>query len=383
MVDNSPLDVDCFAPTSETELAEFIVVSAKAGTQLRIAGGSTRIEPWRAQDQAPVLSSRQMAGIVDYEPGALTLIARAGTPLEEIVSLLEREGQALAFEPMDHRRVLRTTGTPTIGGVVGANVSGPRRLAVGACRDHLLGVRFVDGRGRIVKNGGRVMKNVTGLDLTKLVCGSFGTLGMVTEVSLKTAPIPESEETLEISGITATEATTIFSTALATPFEISGAAYRSGTAWLRIQGFAEQLAYRRERLKSLFGKYLVEVFDGAQSKLHWLGIRDLHHFVATEQPLWQILVKPTDAAPVASALEDLGGATSLDWGGGLVWYSGEAAAADVRRVGTPGHARLIRANGLGHQRFFPPESDYVSRISQALRKTFDPAGIFNSALLDR
>ncbi len=382
MLDKSSIENGYFAPTSEIELSQFIEASANAGTQLWLAGGGTRLERNAPVEPARILSSRKMTGIVDYEPGALTLVVRAGTPVEEIVLMLEREGQVLAFEPMDHRRVLGTAGTPTIGGVIGANVSGPRRLTAGACRDHLLGVRFVDGRGRIVKNGGRVMKNVTGMDLTKLLCGSFGTLGLVTEVCLKTAPIPEREETLVISGIDAAQTIPIFSSALATPFEISGAAYRTGTVWLRIEGFSKQIAYRRDRLKSLFGKHSVEIFEGTQSKLLWLGLRDLHHFVASELPVWEILLKPTDAPAVASALENLGGSTSLDWGGARVWYSGVAAAADIHRICAPGQARLVRTDGSWQQPFFPPENDFVTRISEGLRKTFDPAGIFNSALLD-
>ena len=172
------------APGDEAELAAFVADSAAARRALRIVGGGTRL-PASAFAQGTTLTTRELRGIVTYEPGELTLIARAGTPLDEIEATLAAQGQALAFEPMDHRVLLGRTGTPTIGtptigGVVAANVCGPQRVQAGAARDHLLGVRFVDGQGRVIKNGGRVMKNVTGMDLGKLLAGSFGTLGVLT-----------------------------------------------------------------------------------------------------------------------------------------------------------------------------------------------------------
>ncbi|ASS58023.1 FAD-binding protein [Rhizobium leguminosarum] len=383
MVAKPSFEDNCLAPTSEGELSDLVAESARSGTQLRVIGGGTRLEPMSLASGHKAVSTRLISGIVDYEPGALTLVARAGTPLHQIETLLEGEGQILAFEPMDHRHLLETTGTPTVGGMVGANVCGPRRLFAGACRDHLLGVRFVDGSGRVVKNGGRVMKNVTGLDLSKLICGSFGTLGITTEVSFKTAPASEREETLVFSDVTTSEASAIFATALATPFEISGAAYIQRTATIRIQGFSQQIAYRRERLKELFNNYSIDVFEGEQSRQHWMDIRDVRHFAATEHPVWQILVRPTDAPDVVSGLERLGGTTSLDWGGGLIWYNGEAPAADVRRVCGRGHAKAVRGATLGPKSFFPPENEFVSRVSQSLRTAFDPAGILNPDLLDR
>ncbi|EJB08177.1 FAD/FMN-dependent dehydrogenase [Rhizobium leguminosarum bv. trifolii WSM597] len=383
MVAKPSFDDNCLAPTSEGEMSNLVAESARSGAQLRIIGGGTRLEPMSLASGQKAVSTRLITGVVDYEPGALTLVARAGTPLHQIETLLEGEGQILAFEPMDHRHLLETTGTPTLGGMVGANVCGPRRLFAGACRDHLLGVRFVDGSGRVVKNGGRVMKNVTGLDLSKLICGSFGTLGIVTEVSIKTAAAPEREETLVFGDVTVSEANVIFTTALATPFEISGAAYSQRTATLRIQGFPQQIAYRRERLKELFCNYSIGIFDGERSKEYWIGIRDVLHFASTGHPVWQILVRPTDAPGVVSGLERLGGTTSLDWGGGLIWYSGKASAADVRRVCGGSQARVVRGTTLGPKSFFPPENKFVSRISRSLRATFDPAGILNPDLLDR
>ncbi|CAN0269046.1 unnamed protein product, partial [Chrysoparadoxa australica] len=199
-------------PESEAELAEMIAGAREA---FHIRGGGTRAIGVTTAPQ--VLETGGLAGITLYEPGALTLVARAGTPLVEIEAALAAEGQRLAFEPMDHRGLLGTQGAPTIGGVVAANVSGPRRVQAGACRDFMLGVRFVDGTGTVVKNGGRVMKNVTGYDLVKLISGSWGTLGVLTEVSLKVLPQPETAACVMIDGLSEAEAQEVMSRAITSP----------------------------------------------------------------------------------------------------------------------------------------------------------------------
>lgn len=372
------------APRDETELAAFIAESHAKARRLRIAGGGTRVQAGAVEADS-LLTARALSGIVTYEPGELTLIARAGTPVREIEATLAAAGQALAFEPMDHSFLLGSNGTPTIGGIVAANVSGPRRVQAGACRDHLLGVRFVDGRGRVIRNGGRVMKNVTGLDLGKLLCGSHGTLGILTEVALKTLPVAESQQSLAFPGVSAAEAVAIFSAALATPFEVSGAAFRAGTAWLRIEGLGPQVDYRRDRLTALFRDREIDIVGDAESRRLWQGLRDLGHFAGTSGATWRILVKPTDAPAVVAALERLdggaGGGTSLDWGGGLVWYTGDADAASVRQAAGSGHATLVRRGALPAEAIFPPQPKAVADLSAALRRTFDPAGIFNPGLM--
>lgn len=362
-------------PADESELSELI--ATRDGAPLRIVGGGTRIETTHLPGDRLDMSA--ISGIITYEPGEMTLIARAGTPLDQITPMLAAEGQALAFEPADMRAVLGTDGQPTIGGVVAANASGPRRLLAGACRDHLLGVRLVDGRGRILKNGGRVMKNVTGLDLGKLLAGSHGTLGVLTEVALKTLPHLPDRSTLAFHDLTVADAVALFSAALATPFEVSGAAWRDGTAWLRIEGLGPQMRYRQGRLQQLFAPRAAEILDAPATVSLWQGLRDLSHFAHTDAPLWKILVKPTDAPRACAALEAAGGQFSLDWGGGLIWYSGPADVAQVRAIAP--HATLIRRAGLSGPAF-TPESPAVAKLSTGLRRTFDPAGIFNPGLME-
>lgn len=299
-------------PTSEADLADAIATAQGA---LRIQGGATR------DIGAPVigtaLSTQGLDGIVDYEPGALTLVARAGTPLAQIEAALAAEGQRLPFEPMDHRPVLGTKGTPTIGGVVAANVSGPRRVQVGACRDFLLGARFVDGAGRVLKNGGRVMKNVTGYDLVKLMAGSFGTLGVITEVSFKVLPIPETQVTLAFSGHDPARAVAAMAAALSSPFEVSGAAWVQGQTLLRLEGMERSVAYRvgalAERLKP-YGQ--AEQIQGTAAGAIWQTVRDAHALVGCET-LWRVSLKPSDAPAFLAAVDpDHRLKCQIDWGVG-------------------------------------------------------------------
>lgn len=364
------------APATEVEVAEILAERCARRAAVRIMGGGTRVEN-RVPGDALILS--RLSGVVTYSPGEMTLIARPGTPLAQIESMLEAEGQALAFEPPYMRGILGRNGIPTLGGMVAANASGPRRLLAGACRDHLLGVRFVDGQGRVLKNGGRVMKNVTGLDLSKLMAGAHGTLGVLTEVAMKTLPLSQARATLAFPGVDAATATGIFSVALATPFEVTGAAWHDGTAWLRIEGLEPQLAYRLERLLGLFRDRRTEVLDGAATVALWRGLRDVAHFAGPPAPLWRVLVRPTDAPATSVALNALGGQVSLDWGGGLIWYCGPGEAAQIRAIAR--HAMLVRRSGLDGPAF-PPADGPVLRLSEGLRRTFDPAGILNPGLMD-
>ena len=328
-----------------------------------------------------MLETSGLSGIRLYEPGALTLVAGAGTPLAEVEAALAEANQRLAFEPMDHRAVLGTGGAPTIGGVVAANVSGPRRVQAGACRDFLLGVRFVDGRGVAVKNGGRVMKNVTGYDLVKLLCGSWGTLGVLSEVSLKVLPAAETQAALRIDCGGLDAAVAAMSAALGSPWEVSGAASDgAGVVSLRIEGFAESVRYRAERLAGVLAKFgAVEMLDDPEA--HWVGLRDLAAFHGLPGDLWRISVKPGEAPGVVAGL----GAerVQLDWGGGLIWALAEPGSDLRARMGVAGHATLMRAGAETRARLgmFHPEPPALAAISAGLRAKFDPRGILNPGLM--
>ncbi|PIE14189.1 MAG: 2-hydroxy-acid oxidase [Rhodobacterales bacterium] len=373
-------------PATEAELAGMV---ATADGPLRIQGGGTR--DIGAPVAGDVLSTAALSGIVDYEPGALTLVARAGTPVAEIETVLAAEGQRLAFEPMDHRVLLGTTGVPTIGGVVATNASGPRRVAAGACRDFLLGVRFVDGTGRVLKNGGRVMKNVTGYDLVKLMAGSWGTLGVMSEVSFKVLPAPPARAVLLLYGLTEHDAVKAMTRALASPFEVTGAShYPVGldgdpATVLRIEGFAQSVAYRARRLADLladFGMAQIET-DPEKTAQGWQWVRDVVPFQTAEGDVWRFSVKPTDAPELVRGLRSRGVSQVLyDWGGGLIWVLCQPGA-DLRPETFDGHATLVRSNLETRRKIpvFQPEPAPLATISKGLRAKFDPKGILNPGLM--
>jgi glycolate dehydrogenase FAD-binding subunit len=369
-----------FHPKSEAELAEVV-----AGLQapVRVQGGGTRaVGSVVAND---VLHLDGIAGVVDYEPGALTLVAKAGTPLCEIEATLAAEKQRLSFEPMDHRVLLGTKGEPTIGGVVAANVSGPRRISVGACRDFALGVRFVDGMGRVVKNGGRVMKNVTGYDLVKLMAGSRGTLGAMSEVSLKVMPVPEVETTLVLHVTDAAQAVEAMSAALGSPYEVTGAA-QSGAVYLRLEGFAPSVAYRLEELENLLGRFgEMERLVAAASAKVWTDIRDVRAF-AEQDFVTRVSLRPSDmSAFLAAAQAEHSFDAMLDWGGGLAWLATDKESlggfAQSFCAANGGHA--TRVKGAFEACAFQPEAAGVARLSYGLRQRFDPKGLFNPELMAR
>ncbi len=333
-------------PGSESELVEAI---RGAVGPLRIVGGGTR---------APVgpgarLETGGIAGVVMYEPAALTLVVRAGTPLAKVQALLAAEGQRLPFEPQD-------APGATIGGVVAANASGPRRVLAGACRDSLIGVRFVDGAGRVVKNGGRVMKNVTGYDLVKLMAGSWGRLGVLTEVAFKLAPVAPVMVTLRV-GCDLAAGVAAMVAALTRPFDIAGAAWAEGAAWLRIEGLPGSVAYRAEKLAAVLGRF------GPVGRAE--GWPD-----APQGPgdLWRLSVKPTEAPAIAARI---GVPVTLDWGGGLI-LARLPEGVDARALVGPFLGHALRVTGCGPGRFHP-EPPAIAALIAALRARFDPRGILN------
>ncbi|RMD48083.1 MAG: glycolate oxidase subunit GlcE [Alphaproteobacteria bacterium] len=378
------------APADEAALAEAVAEAAAARRPLAIRGGGTRAIGLPVAG-AP-LETSGLRGVTLYEPGALTLVVRAGTPVAEVEALLAAEGQMLPFEPVDHRPLLGTSGEPTVGGMVATGASGPRRVRVGALRDYVLGVRFVSGEGRIIRAGGRVMKNVTGYDLGRLLAGSHGTLGVLTEVAFKVLPAPERVATLRIEGPGPAEAVALMAAALATPWEVSGAAWlpaglegagAPAAVLLRLEGFAEQIAYRSRRLAEHLagqaGGARAEILeDDAAERARWRAIRDAAPLAGTEGDLWLLSLRPSTAAGV---LERAGARAALmDWGGGRLWLVTEPGDDLRARLGPiEGHATLLRAapETLARLGPFHPRPPGVARLEAGLRARFDPAGILN------
>ena len=347
-------------PETEPELSDLI---RGAMSPVVVRGGGTRGVALGAGD---VLDTTGLRGVTLYEPGALTLVVRAGTGLAEVQALLAGERQRLSFEVPDLRAILGRPGESTIGGVVAANASGPRRVQAGACRDSLLGVRFVDGAGTVVKNGGRVMKNVTGYDLVKLMAGSWGTLGVLTELSFRVLAIPQAVATVVVD-CAAREAPGILSKALGSPYDVSGAAWAEGRALVRVEGLSASVAYRAQNLCALLG--------GRVEEVDWAVIRDLTPLASHEGDLWQIALRPSQAADVAARLD---APLMMDWGGGRI-TARLPQGTDARAKLAPytGHATRLSA-GAGA---FEPEPAAVHALTSALRARFDPRGILNAGRL--
>lgn len=356
-------------PVDEAELAD-LVRGAKG--PLAVRGGGTRAI---GVADGAVLETGGLSGISLYEPGALTLVAGAGTPLAQVEAALAAEGQRLPFEVPDMRGLLGRVGESTIGGVVAANASGPRRVQIGACRDSLIGVRFVTGDGAVVKNGGRVMKNVTGYDLVKLMAGSWGTLGVLTEVSFKVLPAPAAAATVVLRGLSDAEAVAAMAAALGSPFEVNGAAHWPGRGtFLRLEGLAASVDYRAGALVwHLAAHGLAEVEAGAE---RWVGIRDVAPFHGVSGDVWRLSVKPSDAPGLVARMGPE--AVLYDWGGGLIWALMETGVdLRARLEAFGGHATCVR----GACATFMPEAPGVAALTEGLRARFDPRGLFNRGLM--
>ncbi|WP_118133192.1 FAD-binding protein [Oceanicella sp. SM1341] len=368
-------------PGTEQELAEAV---RDARGPLCISGGGTR-QGLGNPVTGELLSVAGLSGITLYDPGALTLVAQAGTPLAEVEAALAAEGQMLPFEPMDHRAVLGTSGTPTAGGMVACNVSGPRRIQAGACRDSLIGIRFVNGGGEVVRNGGRVMKNVTGYDLVKLLAGSHGTLGVLTEVAFKVLPRPETCLALRIDGLDDAGAVAAMTVALGSPCEANGLVHLSGPAetWMRLEGFADALKVRAGKLAALLSARCgvsAEIIEAEPARAAFEGFRDLAWAAGQPGDLWRVSVAPSAGPALAARLRAAGaGEIVFDWGGGLVWALAPEGTDLRPALAGPGHATLVRAGPETRRALgaFQPEAPAIAAISQALRARFDPRGILN------
>ena len=389
-------------PHTETDAAYVIRNAAAQGTRLSLCGGNSRVGFGNPVEGAEAMSSRGLSGIVDYEPAEMVMTARAGTPVAEIEAALAANRQMMAFEPMDHRGIMGTSGEPTIGGVFAANVSGPRRFVAGAARDSLLGIRFVNGQGQVIRAGGRVMKNVTGLDLVKLLAGSHGTLGFLTEVTFRVLPVPQSIETIAISGLDDAAAARAMASALSLPVEVSGAAHLPQTVKgrfvggalpegeatvLRLEGLAASVAVRAEKLAAVMKAFgPVSRLGQDKSLTLWREIRDVHPYAdGTQKPLWRVSVAPSIGHQLVAALRLEAGVDAFyDWQGGLIWMRMEAdpEAELLRRYIKAlggGHATLMRASEQVRvvTQAFEPQSDAVAALSARVKQKLDPAGIFS------
>ncbi len=385
-------------PHTPQEVAELIAAALAADEPLEIIGRGGRRALGRPVVADRVLDVSSLSGISLYEPEELVLTAAAGTPLAEIEAALAEKGQMPAFEPPDFSRLLGGAGqgTGTLGGMFAAGLSGPRRIRAGAVRDHVLGFAGVTGRAEIFKSGGRVMKNVTGFDLSKLMCGSWGTLAVLTELTFKVLPAPETVATLIFHGLDARRAVRLMTLAMRAPAEVSGAAHLPGgvggeedRTCIRVEGFAPSVAARMEMLKGLLAEFgTPEVVEETGSRALWKEVRDVVPLVDDREAfVWRICCPPAQGGEVAEALREMipESRLFLDWAGGLIWLavppSAHAAAELVRGAisGCGGHAMLFRAPEDVRRRLpvFHPQPEPLAEVTARIRAAFDPRDILN------
>jgi len=405
--------VEALRPRDAQDVENAVRDALTTGQPIEIIGHGTRRAIGHACATNALLDLSALNAVTSYEPQELVLTVQAGASAQEIRALLAASHQEFAFEPMNTASLL---GTPpklgTIGGMIASGLAGPRRVKAGGVRDHLLGVHAVSGFGESFKAGGRVVKNVTGYDLCKLVTGSWGTLAVLTEVTLKVMPKAETETTLVLVGLDDVRAGEAMVAALGSPFDVSGAAHlpkavlrgsidalpgSSATTLIRLEGIAASVAHRVESLRRELLRFgAADRLDRSASAEVWEAVRDVTPFAATgplgQWPVWRIVCPPAAGAGLGQALaSETGGEIIYDWGGGLIWLalplSADANAASLRaRVGAiGGHATLLRATDSLRVAVdvFHPQAPGTAALNRRIKLGFDPQDIFNRGRLSR
>jgi glycolate oxidase FAD binding subunit len=369
-------------PADAKQLGETV---AAATSPFAVESSGSKRGLGRAVDDLPVLSLAAFNRVTLYEPEELVLEAGSATPLGDIEALLAKSNQRLAFEPPNYARILRSNSRGTIGGMIACNLSGPRRIVAGAARDHILGVSGVNGRGEFFKAGGRVVKNVTGYDIAKLLTGSFGTLAALTSITMKVLPAPETEATLLARILDVDEAGRLMRAAMQSPFDVAGAACIPHVAMvLRLEGIAVSVKSRTESLIRHLN-HSFDILDEVKSRAFWKGVRDIDHIAAGEdRAVWRISVAPSKGPGLAETLaRETGGNFSLDWAGGLIWLdvpaTGDAYAQKIRSLIGTGHATLFSAPEATRRSVdvFHPQPGALSDLTRRVKQAFDPRGLLN------
>jgi len=395
-----------FHPQDAAQAAEIVAWAAAESETLEIRAGGSKRALGRPAQSVHLLDISAITGIVDYEPAELILTVRGATPMAEIEAQLAAHQQMLSFEPPDWRALLSGGGEPTLGGVMACNLAGPRRVRAGAARDYFLGFSAINGWGDAWKAGGKVVKNVTGYDMSKLQAGAYGTLSVLTELTLKVMPKPETACTLLLSGLADEIAIPVLSRALNSPYEVSGVAHlpaavarRSGVAAvaqsgsavtaLRLEGHAPSVAFRVEAVEALLGRGLR--LDAADSARFWREIGEVRPLLETQSRcIWRLCPTPSAAPTMMQAIgrRFASAEAFYDWGGGLAWLAldageaGDDAGAAVVRASVGhagGHATLIVAPEAARATVavFEPLAAPLAALATRVKQSFDPRGILN------
>ena len=391
-------------PTTAEETRDVLAYAAAEELPVEILGQGSKRALGRPVQTAHVLDLSRLSGVEVYEPAELVLTAKAGTPMAEIEALVAGAGQELSFEPMDFGPLLgEAAGKGTLGGLIGANLAGPRRIKAGAARDHILGLDAVSGRGEIFRSGGRVVKNVTGYDLPRALTGAYGTLAVSTLITLKVNPRAETSASLALNGLSDAAAVAAMCAAMGSSAEVSAAAHlpegicqRLGVAGedrpgpvtlLRLEGFGPSVEYRFANLARRLAEFgPAERIGDAASKALWQAVRDVIPFAGSRNPVWRVSVPPASGAELMQRLRSMMPVEGFyDWSGGLLWLQmldGEVHDVPLRAAIADhggGHATLIRASAATRAAVpvFQPQPAPLAALSRRLKAQFDPKGILN------
>jgi len=408
--------VDILKVRDAKDVEQAVRVAIASEQPLEIIGHGTKRMVGQVMATNALLDLSALNAVKSYEPNELIITVEAGAPLSDVKSLIDSKNQRFAFEPMDTAPLLGTPEAGTIGGMISAGLAGPRRIQAGAARDHLLGAHAVSGFGDSFKAGGRVVKNVTGYDLCKLLAGSWGTLAVMTEVTLKVMPRPESERTLVLRGLDHATANQAMTAALGSPFDVSGAAHVPKSALhdtigalgslgapqneltlLRLEGITASAAHRAASLAKQLARFgTAEIIEDERSVVVWECVRDVEPFAAKGPlgawPVWRIVCPPASGGALGESLaRETGGDVLYDWGGGLIWAAmppqpdARAALVRQRAASVGGHAMLLRASDVVRRRVdvFQPASEGVAALSERVRQSFDPKSILNRGRMMR
>jgi glycolate oxidase FAD binding subunit len=394
---------DRLKPRDAKEVEDAVRWALGNDKALEVAGQGTKRALGRPSQTDITLDLSGLSGVTLYEPAELVLSAKAGTPLAEIEAQLDKNNQELAFEPMDYGPLLGLdAGKGTIGGTIATNLSGPRRIKAGAARDHFLGVTAVTGRAETIKSGGRVVKNVTGYDMCKVLAGSWGTLAAMTDITLKVLPKAESEATVIVEGLDDAHACQAMAAAMGSACDVSGAAHlpdhvasyfdglprASAATVLRLEGVAPSVKHRKETLAALLKPFgAVALLEEKESRALWRSVRQVKPFAAAagrDRPLWRISTAPSRGHEIAAAITPAA-QMYYDWGGGLVWVAmpiaDEPDAASIRGAvaALGGHATLVRAPASlrASVDVFEPQDAALSALNKRVKEGFDPKGVLN------
>jgi glycolate oxidase FAD binding subunit len=426
--------VTTLAPRTADEVTEAIRWGLSVGESFEVVGAASKRSLGRPVNATSVLDVSAVSGIVSYEPAELVLTARAGTPMPLIFAALAEHAQCLAFEPPDLTLLLGASGAAddaadnsvlartrnavgagssvaplrgTLGGVIATGLSGPRRFKAGAARDHVLGIAAVSGRGEAFVGGGKVVKNVTGYDIPKLMAGSYGTLAVLTEITMKVLPAPETSATLVVTGLDVLTAVRAMTDVLQSPLDVTGACHLpagvaalgqlpadSSVTALRVEGFALSVQSRSQALRERLGALgAVDRLDRPQCSAFWRAVRDVSPFAgANSDWIWRVSIPPATAATLVERIERAfpGSRLFLDWAGGLVWLAtpsperlpSAAAAAPLRELLADtggGHATLIRAPASVRANIavFQPQPAALAALAKRVKSQFDPSHLLN------